>query len=306
MAKPRFSRLFDVLKLPSTFDPEGPAVRARTRIGRMTAVLNLLIGFVVLADEPERRRENDLRGRRFEVMLSRVSSVQIESDEVGFPSKIEAKPLFRYNDPARGYVAAAVWKLGAKGRPRALITTELDRATYRKPHICYEFSSLTTTPFRLQLDTFEWTPKESLYTFRPVPNAPLPEKTPQLRLFQIHQIAERFASREVVRSEKCELRLLPKPVDRYIPFDSDSSDGAIFFFAYGTNPEVVLLIESDGMQWSFAAGRMTGADVVVLTLDDQVVWEGPPLKSSSDSPFTGSTTPIDIPGIAADGSDIKD
>ncbi len=112
-------------------------------------------------------------------------------------------------------------------------------------------------------------------------------------------------AREDVKNEKCELRLLPTPVDRYKPSDADRADGAIFFFTFGTNPEVVLLIESDGKGWSYAAGRMTGAQVVVLTLDNAIAWEGAPLEMGRDSPFTGSITPIDIPGIAADGSEIK-
>ena len=46
--------------------------------------------------------------------------------------------------------------------------------------------------------------------------------------------------------------------------------------------------------------------VVVLTLDDALAWEGAPCQMGRDSPFTGSITPIDIPGIAADGSEIQD
>ena len=48
------------------------------------------------------------------------------------------------------------------------------------------------------------------------------------------------------------------------------------------------------------------AQVVVLTLDNAVVWEGRPLEMGRDSAFTGSITPLDIPGIAADGSEIPE
>ncbi len=51
---------------------------------------------------------------------------------------------------------------------------------------------------------------------------------------------------------------------------------------------------------------MTGAQVVTLSLDEAVAWEGAPLEMGRDSPFTGSITPVDIPGIAPDGSEIQD
>jgi hypothetical protein len=150
-----------------------------------------------------------------------------------------------------------------------------------------------------------WSPSKTLYEFKPIPNAPAPEKTAPRRLIQIREIAKRFASHEVVNVEKCELRLLPQPVDRYVPSTADRSDGAMFFFTFGTNPELVLLIESDGQNWNYAAGRMTGAEVVVLTLDNVIAWEGAPLQKGFDSPFTGSIAPIEIPGIAADGTEIQ-
>ncbi|WLD12057.1 hypothetical protein [Planctellipticum variicoloris] len=249
-------------------------------------------------------RDEVLKVRRFELMESRVAALTIESAEAGFPSQFASKPIFKYSDPARGYVAASVWKLGDQGRPKALLAVELDRNTYGKPCISYERSSLTETPFTTSVEGVVWSPKGTQYQFKPLPGAPVPAKTPQLRLIQMRSLANRFASSEVVRKEKCELRLLPQPVDRYTPAEAERADGAIFFFTFGTNPEVVLLIESDGERWEFAAGRMTGAQEVVLTIDNTIVWTGPPLQEGGDSPFTGNIKAIEIPGIAADGSEI--
>lgn len=278
-------------------------MRASTVFGLVCVVLavNTVVGG---ADEKE--KDDDLRARRFAIMQKRVASATIQSESAGFPEQFSTKPIFKYSDPARGYVAAAVWKLGDKGRPKALIAVELDRTTYQKPCIGYELSSLTATPFSMKLDDVRWSPRETLYEFKSIPDAAAPEKTPTLRLIQMRKLAERFASREVDRSRKYELRLLSQPVDRYVPSNTEGADGAIFFFVFGTNPEVVLLIESDGKSWTYAAGRMTGAEEVVLTFDETTVWQGPPLKDGPTSPFIGSIAPIDIPGIAADGSEIKE
>ena len=263
----------------------------------------------VRADErtpATKSRDEVLASQRLEAMQKRVTAADVDSSEAGFPEKFSAKPIFRFSDPARGCVAAAVWKLGEKGRPQALITTELHRTTYGKPCIGYEYSSLTTTKFSVNSDDIQWSPKGTLYEFKSVPNGPVPDKTALRRLIQMREIAKRFAGVEDVDKERCELRLLTQPVDRYVPSNAENADGAIFLFAFGTNPEVVLLLESDGTKWSYAAGRMTGAQSVVLTIDETIAWQGLPLQKGNDSPYVGSISAIEIPGVAPDGRELKE
>ena len=255
---------------------------------------------------PRKNRDEELSAERFELIRQHVAAAEIRAEEDGFPTHFAPKPIFKYSDPARGHVAAAVSKLGDEGRPRAILASELDRFSNGKPCISHEYTSLTATPFSVTLDGMHWTPASTLYRFQAFPKAPAPEATPQRRLLQLRELAKRFAGHEVVGNEKCELRLLPQPVDRYVPSKAQRADGAIFFLTFGTNPEVMLLIESDGKQWSYAAGRMTGAQEVVLTLDDIIAWEGAPLQQGDSSPFTGSIAPVDIPGIAADGREIDE
>jgi hypothetical protein len=251
-------------------------------------------------------RSELLAAQRFELIKRQVAAAEIRSDEADFPTRFAAKPVFRYSDLARGHVAAAVWKLGDEGRPKAILSTELDRFSTGRPCICHEYISLTTTPFSVVIDGMRWTPAGTLYQFRPIPDAPAPEKTPQRRLLQIRELAKRFAAHEVEKNEKIELRLLPQPVDRYVPSKAERADGAIFFFTFGTNPEVMLLIESDDKRWSYAAGRMTGAEVVVLKIDETIAWQGEALHNVPDSPHTGFVAPIEIPGISADGREVEE
>ena len=283
------------------------SVNARRVVSLVALCANLVsTAYPDQADAAAKARHEGLAARRFELMRRRVAAATVQSDEPGFPEKFSAEPIFKYSDPARGYVAAAVWKLGEEGRPKALLASELDRKDHGPPCISYEFISLTSTPFALTSDDMRWSPSGTQYAFKPLSDVPAPAETPQRRSIQLRDLARRFAAQEEVKREKCELRLLPAPVYRYAPSDAPRADGAIFFFVFGTNPEVVLLIESDGTQWRYAAGRMTGAQVVVLTFDGAVAWEGAPLDMGRNSPFTGSITPIDIPGIAADGSEIRD
>jgi len=270
-------------------------------MGAKTACILAETGEAIAQD-----RNEALKVQRFELMRERVAALTIQSDEPGFPDRFGTKPIFKYSDPARRYVAASVWKLGDEGRPKALLALELHRLNSGKPSISYEYASLTKTPFAMSEQKLIWSPKGTLYQFSRIPDAAPPEKTAALRLIQLRSLAKRFASNEVVNKEKCELRLLPQPVARYIPSSVERADGAIFFFTFGTNPEVVLLIESDGQAWEYAAGRMTGAEEVILTLDNKTVWEGAPLQPGLHSPFTGDTKAVDIPGIASDGSEIRE
>lgn len=261
------------------------------------------------ADDPPKNanQQPSLADRRFEVIQQRVMTAAIESKEEGFPAKLADKPIFRYHDPARDVLVAAVWKLGDEGRPKAMLAAELYRLKDGKPGLSCEYSSLTATPFTLASDDVRWSPDSTYYEFKDLPKSQAPEPTKGRRSIQLRELSKRFASHEIVEKERCELRLLPQPIDRYVPSAADRADGAIFFFTFGTNPEVVLIIESDdGLKWRYAAGRMTGAEVVEVTLDGMKVWEGAPLDHHYHSPFTGSISKIEIPGIAADGSEISE
>ena len=91
------------------------------------------------ADDQQRDKARDeaLAAQRFELMQKRVAAVEIHSKEKEFPKAFAATPIFKYSDPVRGYVAAAVWKLGDEGRPKALLTSELHRAYFGKPTLSF-------------------------------------------------------------------------------------------------------------------------------------------------------------------------
>jgi hypothetical protein len=136
-------------------------------------------------DEPEKSKDDELAAQRIELMQNRIASVRVKADEEGFPVEFTSKPIFRYSDPARGYVSAAVWKLGEKGRPRALITTELHRQFYGSPRIVYEYLSLTPTRFTATGGDVRWAPEGTALEFKPLPGAQAPEATAPRRLLQM-------------------------------------------------------------------------------------------------------------------------
>ena len=75
--------------------------------------------------------------------------------------------------------------------------------------------------------------------------------------------------------KRYDLRLMPQPIHQYVIDEGkESHKGVIFVFAYGTNPEVLLLIEPLDDGWQYGIARMTGAEATVK-LDDRVVWTKP-------------------------------
>jgi len=275
--------------------------------GRPLAIALMCSVSLALAQDArlEKAKDDELTTRRHELMQQRMASAQVSSREAGFPEKFSEKPIFRYTDPARHYVAAAVWKLGETGRPRAIITTELHRQYFGKPRIVYEYLSLTPAMFVVTGGDFGWMPEGSALEFKPVPGAPAPDETAQRRLRQMRAIVNRVTGEEVVAKERCELRLLPQPIDRYAPSSADRADGAIFIATFGTNPEAVLFIESDGQAWNYAVGRLSGAQTISLSIDGKTAWEGAPVRYGINSFYTASNAQADIPGLAPDGSEIK-
>jgi hypothetical protein len=103
-----------------------------------------------------------------------------------------------------------------------------------------------------------------------LPDAPKPAVTAAARLAQMRQLARRFAAKERVNNVSIECRLLTQPIGRYQSAAEKIVDGAIFAFANATNPELGVVLESDGERWRYGIIRLTAAQSSV-TLDGREV-----------------------------------
>ena len=232
-----------------------------------------------------------------DLMMTRVSQIKFSSDVDGFPTQLRRTPLFRYDDVPRGYVDGAVWRTGGIGRPHAMITTELHPNFFGGgSKIIYEFLSLTEDRFLAESPDFpSWVPGESGALRKPIPEAPAPADSPAMRLWQIKKLAARFAAMQEVEGQFVKLRLLPRPIDRYKPVEHANADGALFVFASGRMPGLVLLIESEGQNWRFAVGRLSRPSKLIVTLDGIEVWRRLPSPRSWSAAFTSTNAPAEVP-----------
>ena len=206
--------------------------------------------------------------------------------------------LLKYNDPARRYLAGGVWRIGKSGRPKGLVVLELwpDGAGPRRGKLHHELSSFQSGGLELTSSTgISWRPRKSVLDFKPLSHVPRPAPTAKQRLRQMKQLAREFAIEESYQGDVSVLRLLPRPIDRYEDPNAGIDDGAMFAFTYGTNPELVLLLECDGDEWQFALARLSWAELNVQR-DGELLQVLPELSAPAPhDPYTPQTVTVLLP-----------
>jgi hypothetical protein len=126
----------------------------------------------------------------------------------------------------------------------------------------------------------QWVTEQPGIVWKEFPDTPAPAEKPALRLVQMRRMAEQFTARisGVVNEKEGELRLLTKPLYRYPNDIAGATDGALFAFVQGTDPEVLLLIEAVNTGgkpvWQYAFARFTHTTATVQ-LEGRTIWECP-------------------------------
>ncbi len=237
------------------------------------------------------------RSKIFEEMRLTVASFKCSAvtGDTRTAVPLVREPLHRWTDPTRDKDDGALWAWRSSGRPIAVMAIEWH--SIKPESWSFEFVSLSLEPAEASDGRLRWTPRKAGVTFREIPDAPPPAAREAERLRQMRQLLNRFSASEFwdVTKQDYVLRLLPHPIDRYTDPASGVIDGAIFNFANGTNPEVLVLIEArrgpgGATIWSYAAAPLTTA-APTLRLDQKDVWTSPNKYGylSNETYFFGET-----------------
>lgn len=133
-----------------------------------------------------------------------------------------------------------------------------------------------------------WQPRTSALTWKPLPKAEPPNESRPNRLVQMRRIARRFSgevSDQPVADQTTmkRLRLLPQPIYRY---SSDAVDGAIFAFANGTTPAVLLCLEADldpkTIGWRYGFARRWSWEAR-MSNEHEEIWMAPSVRPPTNS-----------------------
>jgi hypothetical protein len=159
-----------------------------------------------------------------------------------------------------------------------------------------EFLSLTEKKFSLKHKTqgARWDATASGLALKELPGAPKPAAGAAGRLTQMRQLARRFAAKERIDKELIECRLIAQPIDRYSSEAEKIVDGAIFALANGTNPEIGILLETDGQGWKYGTLRLSSAESTVTLDGKEVAAYERFTYDRAGGPYNGTTYRIEL------------
>lgn len=172
------------------------------------------------------------------------------------------KPILHWDNPARNGEDGAFYVWMLDGRPEVIGSVfTYRRASTGRIVLKHTLHSVSEKPLSADYEgTVVWAPKMPGVTLTPIPDADPPAETSRLRLIQARSLARDFSANFTdLKNQTTELRLLPQPLIRYEPKNSPVIDGALFAFAEGTDPQVLLLVEArpgaDQQRWEYGFVR---------------------------------------------------
>jgi hypothetical protein len=252
-------------------------------------------------ESPEPKKDKLEKGTEADEALRReveqlVGGVEVEILNAGKWSKVKRieKPLLYYGDPTRENDRGSVWGWGEKGRPVA--TLELFQNANDRTKWAYAVCNTSGGTVRA---TYEgkawWRENESITELKNIPGAMAPSAEGAQRQRQLKQLAQKFTGHEFwdPNNSRYELRRLERPLHTYKDEDSGLLEGALYTFANGTNPEIMLFVEArvspkDKTKpvWQFTASRSAHAELH-LEYDGKEVFDAPrgDKVSGPDKPY---------------------
>lgn len=251
----------------------------------------LIFAILVGVTQSDENSDEAYRAAQLSRMKNIAEKFEVEAEAGGnrIVTKLTANPLLKYNDSTRRNHESTLWLWTEREMPSALMAVEFYPNDSGGPRWLFEIVSLSNSKIAVTRgNNWTWRANRPGVVRKPVPGDVKPADKPGMRLSQARQIRQRFSAHEKEGTEgRLELRPLSTPLYRYADEATGIIDGALFAFANGTNPEVLLLLEvqrdpqSKQDSWVYGFAQMTGAEVHA-SLDGTEVWN----QLEADPPAT--------------------
>jgi hypothetical protein len=255
-----------------------PSLRARTWLPSMM-LLVLACCAKLQGQEPETSPDG-ARAAHLAQMKAVAGSIRLlgNAQDAESAIKLVEEPVLRYTDNTRENGESSLWIWSSGGRPAAILAVELYPKPPRGPRWLAEIASLSESRIAARhAGDLDWAAKSPGLAWLALADAEPPAEKPLRRLAQMKALYRTFTAHEsAVVEGRVQLRQLASPLVRYQDEAAGILDGAIFAFANGTNPEVLVVLEAHGAEgapprWRAAFAQMTGGAVSVEQ-DGKEIW----------------------------------
>jgi len=238
---------------------------------RATSVLLLLTCALLAADSLPAQDDVPTSSAEQRLIFARAAARDYRFDLPGRRDQpqvtLQPEPLLRWNNHVirEDDGMLFLWTAGLKGRPVAAAQFFVVQSDWH-----HEFQSLSSHGFDARCagagsENWSWQPERPGCDLLRADGIDSVADSAAQRLRQMKSIAERFSA-AVDPSGKFEspeqLRLLTTPVYRYAVPEQGITDGALFAFVQGTNPEILVIVEAggskaEGLFWRYGFARMS-------------------------------------------------
>ena len=243
---------------------------------RSCTLLTVCTG-VAFADEAEaakQKAQRDLWTKYYAAQLDKYAV------HVGRRNKVlldvDRKAKLRWGNPLRTSTHGDVFVWTKDGRVE-LVGTIFSYEINGGRRVAHEFHSMSDEPVSINREGRTFTIAAPGVKYDLIPNAPDPAPNRAIRMAQMRRLSKSFTATLLERNTntKQPLRPLNQALYRFETKEVDN-DGAVFAYVMGTDPELLVAIESrpteEGPKWHFAAGRFA-SEPLELMYKKKVVWK---------------------------------
>jgi hypothetical protein len=230
------------------------------------------------------------QGRREAAEADRLCAEELDRWQVSSDGKVldrPTAPVQKWTNPAVGRVYGHTYVWLDRGRPAAVGC--MYRCFTPWQSFCGELVALAGSKLVARKnDKVIWEP-EPKWKWHSMPGAPGAgglQRLAQMRAIAAECKIELLDRRNNPKGENQTPRLLTTPIYRYDFAQTKPLDGALFAYAIGTDPELLLLLECDtsatAPEWRFGVGRLN-RDAVKLRKNGETVWEAPYIEGGYEN-----------------------
>lgn len=257
-----------------------------TTVFVVTLAAQNAIGQENTTESSQAKRVSDVR----KWATATVGSLKLRNTSAKRELRQNKGSLLQWSNPIVGEVYGDSYLWTDQGRPAAFLSIY---AKYDRPsgsrRLTFQSLSQDLVTARIN-ETIIWAPAKSGVEFKQLKDVSAPNSRSSIRRLQMTKIVRQFRGRiqEGGDSERFrELRLLTTPLYKFESLSNNVEDGAMFAFVDGTDPELLILIESrienEKRSWFMAPVRQNHRRLQLET-KDQTFWDAPAIAPPFPNP----------------------